>query len=42
MGDTQRIKLYADKGFAIPQPMPDEVCDAFDQLTAAGFTSRLV
>ncbi|WP_408622949.1 YdcF family protein [Kineosporia rhizophila] len=42
VGDTQRIKLYADKGFAIPQPMPDEVCDAFHQLTAAGFTSRLV
>ncbi len=42
VGDTQRIEVYADQGFAIPQPMPDEVRQAFQQLVDAGYTSRLV
>lgn len=42
VGDTQRIDVYARKGFAIPQPMPDAVLDAFRRLCDAGFTSRLV
>jgi uncharacterized SAM-binding protein YcdF (DUF218 family) len=42
VGDTQRIEVYADQGFAIPQPMPDEVRSAFRQLVDAGYTSRLV
>ncbi|MFD9893916.1 YdcF family protein [Amycolatopsis sp. NPDC059027] len=41
VGDTQRITLYADKGFAIPQDMPDNVRSAYQQLVSAGFTKRL-
>ncbi|MEH0927704.1 YdcF family protein [Micromonospora sp. CPCC 205558] len=42
VGDTQRIEVYADRGFAIPQEMPDEVRAAFARLVAAGYTSRLI
>jgi len=42
VGDTQRIEVYADRGFAIPQEMPEDVRAAFDRLVAAGYTSRLV
>jgi len=42
VGDTQRIKVYAEQGFAIPQPMPDNVQAAFAQLVGAGYTSRLI
>lgn len=42
VGDTQRIEVYAEKGFAIGQPMPDEVREAFAQLVDAGYTSRLI
>ncbi|NUT36772.1 MAG: YdcF family protein [Hamadaea sp.] len=42
VGDTQRIEVYAKRGFAIAQPMPDEVRTAFDRLVAAGYVSRLV
>lgn len=42
VGDTQRIEVYAQRGFAIAQPMPDEVHTAFDRLVSAGYVSRLV
>ncbi|MBT8227969.1 MAG: YdcF family protein [Dactylosporangium sp.] len=42
VGDTQRIEVYAEQGFAIPQDMPDQVRDAYQRLAKAGFTSRLV
>ncbi|MEU7849290.1 YdcF family protein [Micromonospora parva] len=42
VGDTQRIEVYAERGFAIPQEMPDEVRAAFERLAAAGYTSRLI
>jgi len=42
VGDTQRIEVYAGRGFAIAQPMPDEVREAFGRLVAAGDVSRLV
>lgn len=42
VGDTQRIDVYAELGFAIPQEMPVEVRVAFDRLVQAGYTSRLV
>ncbi|MEU5726080.1 YdcF family protein [Micromonospora sp. NPDC047738] len=42
VGDTQRIEVYAHRGFAIPQEMPDEVRAAFERLVAAGYTSRLI
>ncbi len=41
-GDFQRILVYLEKGFAIPQPVPDEVMDAFDLLVLNGFTQHLI
>lgn len=42
VGDTQRITVYAERGFAIPQPVPAEVQAAYERLVAAGYTARLV
>ena len=42
VGDLQRIRVYAERGFQIPQHIPDEVWQAYEQLVAAGFDSRLV
>ncbi|MFI9846740.1 YdcF family protein [Nonomuraea sp. NPDC051941] len=42
VGDTQRIELYAERGFAIPQPMPDDVREAYLRLVDRGYTARLV
>lgn len=42
VGDTQRIEVYAERGYAIPQDMPPEVRAAYRRLVDAGFTSRLV
>jgi hypothetical protein len=41
-GDTQRIEVYARKGYAIPQDVPADVRAAYDRLVEAGYTSRLV
>jgi len=42
VGDFQRILVYPKKGFAVPQPFPDEVMDAFNYLVLNGFTRQLV
>jgi uncharacterized SAM-binding protein YcdF (DUF218 family) len=42
VGDLQRVKLYAEKGFQIPQEIPPHVWAAFEALVAAGYDSRLV
>lgn len=42
VGDTQRVTRYAELGFAITQPVPDEVRHAYERLVAAGYTSRLL
>lgn len=42
VGDTQRIMVYPDQGFAIPQDMPAEVEAAYRRLVQAGFTNRLI
>ena len=42
VGDLQRVKLYAEKGFQIPQEIPPAVWAAFEALVAAGYDSRLV
>jgi uncharacterized SAM-binding protein YcdF (DUF218 family) len=42
VGDTQRITVYAEQGFAIPQDIPAEVDQAYRRLVEAGYTSRLV
>lgn len=42
VGDTQRIEIYANRGFAIAQEVPDHVKIAFSKLLSAGYNSRLV
>lgn len=42
VGDLQRIRLYAERGFQIPQEIPAEVWSAFEALVAHGFDKRLV
>ena len=42
VGDTQRIEVYAHRGFAVPQPIPGEVREAYERLVTRGYTSRLI
>lgn len=42
VGDVQRMEIYAQKGFQIPQPLPDEVRVAFDNMVALGYTGELI
>lgn len=42
VGDTQRITVFAEAGYAIPQEVPDEVHNAYGRLVVAGYTSRLI
>jgi uncharacterized SAM-binding protein YcdF (DUF218 family) len=42
VGDLQRIKLYAEKGFQIYQPIPDDVWQAFERLVYLGFDEQLI
>ncbi|CAN5677921.1 YdcF family protein [soil metagenome] len=41
IGDTQRIKLYTDKGFTIQQDMPSEVESAMNALIELGYDEQL-
>jgi uncharacterized SAM-binding protein YcdF (DUF218 family) len=42
VGDLQRVKIYAENGFQIPQEIPSDVWGAFEALVAAGYDTRLV
>lgn len=42
VGDVQRMELYAQKGWQIPQPIPPAVRTAYGRLVAAGYTGQLV
>jgi len=42
VGDLQRIKVYADKGFQIPQEIPDNVLSAYEELVRAGYDRHLI
>jgi uncharacterized SAM-binding protein YcdF (DUF218 family) len=42
VGDTQRIKLYPQKGFTIPQDIPPEVENAMDELIRLGYDEQLL
>ena len=42
VGDLQRIRVYAERGFQIPQEIPDAVWAAYEELVRAGFDQRLV
>lgn len=41
VGDFQRMKLYADKGWQLPQEIPQAAWDAFDRLVALGYDKQL-
>ena len=41
VGDTQRITVYAEKGFAVHQEVPPPVEAACQRLVTAGYTGRL-
>ena len=42
VGDLQRIKLYAEKGFQIYQHIPGKVWDACEKLIDIGFNQHLI
>ena len=42
VGDLQRIQLYPDRGFQIPQPIPQDVWLAFRELVAAVYDRHLI
>lgn len=41
VGDLQRVRIYPERGFQIPQPIPDEVWRAYERLVELGFTGHL-
>lgn len=42
VGDLQRIRLYPEKGFQIPQEIPADVWAAYEELVRAGYDRNLV
>lgn len=42
VGDLERIKIYPEKGFQIPQDIPHQVWKAFELLVDAGYTKHLI
>ena len=42
VGDTQRIKVYPEKGFQIEQEMPEDVWSAYEELVKRGYTQHLL
>jgi uncharacterized SAM-binding protein YcdF (DUF218 family) len=42
VGDLQRIKLYPEKGFQIPQEIPADVWAAYEELVRAGYDKYLI
>ena len=42
VGDLQRIRLYPEKGFQIPQEIPEDVWAAYEELVRAGYDRHLI
>jgi hypothetical protein len=42
VGDVQRMRVYAERGFQVAQPIPDGVWAAWTELVARGYTGHLV
>ncbi|MGZ8538250.1 MAG: YdcF family protein [Flavisolibacter sp.] len=42
VGDLQRIRLYAEKGFQIPQEIPGDVWEAYERLIQMGFDKQVI
>lgn len=41
VGDLQRIRIYAEKGFQVAQHIPDKVWNAYERLVDLGFDRQL-
>jgi len=41
VGDLQRIRLYPEKGFQVPQEIPPEVWEAYRELMSLGYDRHL-
>lgn len=41
VGDLQRIRIYAEKGFQVAQRIPEEVWNAYERLVDLGFDRQL-
>ena len=42
VGDVQRMEIYAEKGYQIPQPLPEDVRRAYETMLALGYTGELI
>jgi uncharacterized SAM-binding protein YcdF (DUF218 family) len=42
VGDLQRIKIYAEKGFQVYQEIPTNVWEAYEELVRRGFNKQLI
>ena len=42
VGDLQRIKVYGENGFQIPQEIPADVWAAYETLVEMGYSQRLI
>lgn len=42
VGDFQRIPIYAEKGYQLPQEIPHRVQEAFEALVRMGYTRQLI
>lgn len=42
VGDLQRVRVYPDKGFQIPQEIPADVWAAYEELVSAGYDKYLI
>ena len=42
VGDLQRIREYPARGFQIPQDIPDDVWEAYNELVRAGYDRHLI
>ena len=42
VGDLQRIREYPARGFQVPQPIPNDVWQAYEALVTAGFDKFLI
>jgi uncharacterized SAM-binding protein YcdF (DUF218 family) len=42
VGDLQRIRVYPEKGFQIPQDIPDDVWRAYEELVKSGYDKHLI
>jgi uncharacterized SAM-binding protein YcdF (DUF218 family) len=42
VGDLQRLKVYGERGYSLPQDIPDEIWDAYEKLVVAGYDKNLI